>query len=356
MATHIYKRYIDDGDALSHARNYKQDWTKKSRNKKYRARKLALKNAEKLKKIPPAEILPGSLTAQIRKDSFVRRLIDTSFPHLSSIARTCNQKLRERSFVKRPGGHEDRIAASLVGTAIDYRARAYFCRDVHGSAIVERGRLFFQMRSRKGDILDRLIESFEKFIARIRPERRKLGPRTEERLCRYCILIAYLDGIGRAGFEGSAIEPLESIARPDIEKMLRRVDADVVEDVIWLSRQFYDRHAAMIGKFRKVVIGGTLAGSADVGGADFDLVVDGCLIDFKATRAAKITTQYLRQLVGYWLLDYEDALKIRAIAIVLLRHGHTEYFDIERDLRPAATIPVLRSAFRSELQRIKKST
>jgi hypothetical protein len=149
---------------------------------------------------------------------------------------------------------------------------------------------------------------------------------------------------------------LGSIARRDLEKTLSRVDAVVAADVIGLSSRFYDSHAIMLANARKVIVGGTLAGSADVGGADFDLLVDGCLVDFKATRAAKITTQHLRQLVGYWLLDYEDALKIRSLRFSLLRHGHIEYFDIERDLLPAGAFSVLRSTFRSELARTRKQS
>lgn len=91
----------------------------------------------------------------------------------------------------------------------------------------------------------------------------------------------------------------------------------------------------------------------DVGGADFDLLVNGCLFDFKATRRPKITTRQLRQMMGYWLLDYDDALKIRSIAVSLVRHGHTEYFNIERDLFPAGSFEVLRSTFRKELTRIR---
>jgi hypothetical protein len=54
------------------------------------------------------------------------------------------------------------------------------------------------------------------------------------------------------------------------------------------------------------------------------------------------------------LLDYDDALKIRSCAFSLLRHGHTEYFDIQRDLLPADNFVALRATFKSELQRAGK--
>jgi hypothetical protein len=147
---------------------------------------------------------------------------------------------------------------------------------------------------------------------------------------------------------------LTSIASRDLEKMLARVDSVIVADVMALSRLFYDNHAAMVAKAEEVTVGGTLSGSEDIGGADFDLLVDGCLVEFKATRNAKVTTQILRQLVGYWLLDYDNALEISSFAVCLLRHGHTEHFDIERDLLPSAPFPVLRSNFRKALARVSR--
>lgn len=302
--------------------------------------------------IPP-ELLPGGLVAQLRKDTFVRRLIDVSFPQLSIIARAYSKKLRDRGLVELPRVHENGDFERLVGTAIDYRIRAYFRRHVHHSETVEWGIRFFQRQSRRGNDLDRLIQSFERFVKKVKPERRKLNLRAEDRLCRYCIIIAYLERNGRVPH--SALEDLQSIVCPDIEKTLQSVDADAVSDVIELSRRFHHRYTAIIRKSGKVVIGGELAGSPDVGGADFDLLVGDCLIDFKATRLAKITTLHLRQVIGYWLLDYEDKLKIRSIAIVLLRHGHAELFDIDRDLLPTATPSQLRANFRDALKRIAKS-
>ena len=136
----------------------------------------------------------------------------------------------------------------------------------------------------------------------------------------------------------------------DPKKTLATIDSKITADLILLSKQFYEQHIRTVLKAKNVQIGRTLAGSADIGGADFDLLVDGCLIDLKATRRATISTQHLRQLVGYWLLDYNDAFKIRRVAVSLLRHGDTEYFDIERDLLPVASASELRRAFRRKLR------
>jgi hypothetical protein len=182
--------------------------TSAERTRRYRERR----NTGKPKKMSPpmpAKLLPGPLTAQIAKDSFVRRLIDASFPNLSSISRACNKRLRNRGLCKLRRVHEQKVVAMLAGTAIDYRIRAYFRRDFHRSGGVERGLFVFRQWSRKGSQLDGLVDTFESFLARVKPERRKLNRRTEERMCRYCILFAYLDFIGRAPL-GNYLHPLRT--------------------------------------------------------------------------------------------------------------------------------------------------
>ena len=81
--------------------------------------------------------------------------------------------------------------------------------------------------------------------------------------------------------------------------------------------------ADLLAASRTVVLGRGLPGSGDVGGADFDLLVDGCLIDVKATKDVGSLggIPWAWQLLGYTLLDYEDALKIRSVALYLARQG-----------------------------------
>jgi len=69
------------------------------------------------------------------------------------------------------------------------------------------------------------------------------------------------------------------------------------------------------------VLNPTFAGSPDVGGADADLVIDGCLIDIKATVNPKLDPDFLYQLAGYLLLDYDDQLHIDTVGIYMARQG-----------------------------------
>jgi len=325
------------------------------RAKRYRELRNATRPKRSLPPIP-RELLPGPLTAQISKDSFVRRLIDARFPKLATIARDCNKRLRGLGLVKLPKVHDEKVVAMLVGTAIDLRIRIYFQCDIHRSRTVELGLSFYQIASRKRKCLNDLIPAFESFVARVKPQRRRLNRRTEELLCRFCVLFAYLDFIGRAPLGNSAMDILTNIASRNLDNTLSRLDENIVLDVIELSKLFWLKHESLIANTRHAIIGGALAGSSDIGGADFDLIADGCLIEFKASRHPKVTTQIMRQLAGYWLLDYDDALKIRSFGICLLRHGRTIFFEIERDLFPAGPFTELRSTFRTQLARIKSKS
>lgn len=259
-------------------------------------RKRDTRNAGKAPKVlPPCPgLIQGPLTAQISNDSFVRRYIDSNFPDLKNIVRACNRRLREQGLVEQKQIHKHDAVSMLVGTAIDYRIRAYFRSDLHRSGRVATGLSFLEAltehrkvtmlgagleqietaenvwhHKRKEKIAAKLIASFRKFTADVRPERRRLTAQSEERLCRYCILFAYLDWIGRAPGANSALKILVSYATPNIKEMLSYVDSKIVADVVRLSRLFNERHVELIAKFRKVLIGGTLAGSADVGGCRF---------------------------------------------------------------------------------------
>ena len=62
-------------------------------------------------------------------------------------------------------------------------------------------------------------------------------------------------------------------------------------------------------------------GGRDVGGADGDLILDGCLIDIKTTIKPIITKLYLYQIIGYALLDYDDTHKIHKLGLYMTRQN-----------------------------------
>jgi hypothetical protein len=320
-----------------------------------------------------------SLTSESKiTDGFARTFVDSHFSNLSAISRECNRSLR--NFGTLPNPHAHGVVSRLVGTAIDYRLRAYFRRNVHRSSIIQQGLRTLQVcdslkvplgagngyfewkliknrwrTSRGRRTGTRLMASFERTTAKIEL-RQRLAAHTEERMCRFAVLFAYLDWIGRSPGGTSAIERMMVLGESTVSKILSAMDSAIVADVVLLSGAFFERHQDLIKGARKVVIGRSLLGSADVlGGADFDIIIDGCLFDFKTTLKPKVTTEVLRQLVGYWLLDYENRHQVETVAVLLVRQGHLQRFNI-RDLSTSEVPPdIIRSKFRDGLRQDRAS-
>ena len=57
-----------------------------------------------------------------------------------------------------------------------------------------------------------------------------------------------------------------------------------------------------------------------IGGADADIIDEGCLIDIKCTKSPK-QTNFLRQVIGYALLDVDDEHRLDSVGIYLARQG-----------------------------------
>lgn len=97
---------------------------------------------------------------------------------------------------------------------------------------------------------------------------------------------------------------------------------DVLLQAISLRKQpFFTRNQI-------AAIGPAFDGSSDVGGADADLIVDGTLIDFKSSLQCKLTSLILRQLIGYWLLDYSDCYALKRVAVYFTRYETFWAIDI----------------------------
>ncbi|TFC38972.1 hypothetical protein [Cryobacterium sp. TMT2-14] len=93
----------------------------------------------------------------------------------------------------------------------------------------------------------------------------------------------------------------------------------------------------------------TFPGALAIGGADADLAINDLLVDFKTRE--EITNPWLRdtlfQLLGYTLLDLDDSLGIRRVAILLPRQPYIAIWTLDdllgRDADEA--LPKLREAF-----------
>ena len=158
------------------------------------------------------------------------------------------------------------------------------------------------------DILDRFVDS-------ISPYRRTLTSVEECQLARFCLILSVFESVGRSG-QGWPPEFLDGEEPAEPESLLKAIPQAWVEDVAVLGSTFRHHHADWQG--RSAILNPVFAGARDVGGADGDLIVDGCLWDIK-TVMQKAGRKWLDQLLGYVLLDYEDEYAIGDVGLLFPR-------------------------------------
>ncbi len=63
------------------------------------------------------------------------------------------------------------------------------------------------------------------------------------------------------------------------------------------------------------------------------MVVDRCLIDIKTSTIPQIKAEYLYQLAGYLLLDFDDTLHLNSVGIYMARQGELLRWTVPDFLR-----------------------
>ena len=202
------------------------------------------------------------------------------------------------------------------------------------------------------------FDSVDDFLRRNSPVRVRLAQSEENTLNSYCIVLALMESVFRAGLrEGN---PLVGREFGDTNALLGIAQPHWVDDLRELSWEFYDNRNHLLHLSH--VLNPTFDGSIDVGGADADLIVDGLLIDIKATKRSSIELDWLRQLLGYVLLDYSDQYGIGSIGLYLARQGILVQWNLDEVVEvlctdKASSIEELRIQFKEcakELQAIER--
>lgn len=209
---------------------------------------------------------------------------------------------------------------AVVGTAMDFRLRGYWqsvqftSQPAAGAEAVcgaDRGR-HLKLRA--------VADLLNKQAAGLCSVGRRLDRRSEEWLARYCLVLSYFEVVYRSGHIPREIQDV----KPDPnspETMLAIPSQVAVDDLCAMSWAFFDSNAELLAK--PVVLNPTFDGSDDVGGADADLIIDGCLCEiktYKSPRSSKLSDT-LYQLLGYVLLDYSNRYQIHDVGIYFSRQS-----------------------------------
>ena len=248
-----------------------------------------------------------------------------------------------------------------VGLAIDYRIRYFYPATASSEFVAWKGAQGL-MKGRTLDYSrldpDTVVEvggavvrdffvQLDACIASLQPAGRLLALPDEDLLARYCYVLGLFEMFYRSTHTADPIGV--PAGRQNVEALLASVPEGIVRDLVALAALFFDRFHDLLQK--PVILNPTFAGSEDVGGADADLIIDGTLYELKTTKNNKLEPAWLRQLVGYLLLDYNDELRIRGLGFYFVRHGQIMTWSVEEllsTLSGEATppdLPTLRSEF-----------
>lgn len=256
------------------------------------------------------------------------------------------------------GGHW-----GTVGGAIDYRLRYYFAQEGNtrphlvgedGAKMLASSAALVRPRPAPPDwqrLADDFFESLATVVADLRPGER-LSKRDEDDVARYCIILALFEQMARSGIHMRS--PLFELRRKAMLASLLSLAQSVwLDDMRAMSWAFADRHAGNWCSLPGISLNPVFDGSADIGGADADLIVNGCLIDIKATVTPGLDSEIVYQLFGYVMLDYSDRSAIDSAAFYLARQGVMVRWPLDEALAAMAggriDLARLRSDFKALL-------
>ncbi|MFE9046341.1 hypothetical protein ACFYOG_36330 [Streptomyces sp. NPDC007818] len=304
-----------------------------------------------------------SLTSELSNPhSAVSRFMNAHLPATAQVTADLRGRLPLRPVTIKPQSAH-RFDYRSLGRAIDRRLRVAFGSpldealkagvlyapiDVAEASTPAAGAAVRAVGAALLDELQTLASAANGFTALERQE--------EERLARLCFVASHFEEVYRAGLRPG--NPLTNVKPGAIlDDLLGEVPSYVPEDIgqqmkLAEAEEALGWAATLTADQR--ICAPVFSGSLDVKGADADYILDGRLIDCKATiRPDRIgEKKEIHQLAGYLLLDYEDTYALNRVGLYLARQGRLLTWTTEEFLRLLGArrpIPKLRAAFRKAL-------
>ena len=325
---------------------------------------------------------PMSLTSHLAdpRDP-IRAWIDTRLPNIGALVADSRRSLRDASTVCAVEGRPP----TTSGIAIDYRIRYAFAEtppvelvayagaaDVLSNLLMEidpAHEALWRTVDGTGLRVQQAVDPatpglppnavsgfFAQLVDRILAIAPAQGPpdaAAERELARHCFGLGLFEEVWRTGnvAPGSllhTIGPATSTAQ-----ILARIPDDWVEDLAQLAKLFLTVFGDRLG--RPAVLNPVFAQSTSVGGADADLISDGTLLEIKTTINPRIDGAWIRQLLGYLLLDTHGEFAISSIGLYLARQGRLLTWPLPEALeiltgRPDVDLVATRTEFADFLE------
>jgi hypothetical protein len=139
-----------------------------------------------------------------------------------------------------------------------------------------------------------------------------------DEIVRATVHLAQIDPIYRAGYVDPNLGQADNLVIQELRELI-----GIVSDEAFSARD----HCLLNPTFGDA--------SHEVGGADADFIIDGCLVDIKTTKSAKFTRNQFNQLIGYYILhdiggiDGDYSLTITTLGVYYSRYGELCTFPVE---------------------------
>ncbi|MEO3753602.1 UvrD-helicase domain-containing protein [Streptomyces sp. B6B3] len=176
----------------------------------------------------------------------------------------------------------------------------------------------------------------------------------EESLARLCFVAAFYEDVYRTGTVRRFNLLTDATPGTTLADLLTAVPAYAVEDITRQTQLAEEPFAAFRALPRRArTCGPEFTGSTDIGGADADFILDGLLLDCKATvHPRRLGREEVYQLAGYLLLDYDDHHGIDHVGLYLSRQAALITWSVNDFLSRLGTtkpLPALRQRLRHHL-------
>jgi hypothetical protein len=304
----------------------------------------------------------------------IRAWIDSRFPDIGALLGDPRRSLRDSTTVCAIDGRPP----TTSGMAIDYRIRYAFAvtppaeliayagaADVLSNLLLEidpEHPALWRSVPGSGMSVQRSVDPLtpglppnpvSAFFARLSDRVPTIGPVgrpvddvDEREISRYCFALGLFEEVFRTGAvaPGSLLNALGPTTT--VDDFLEAIPNDWIEDLAQLAVLFLDVFRDRLG--RAAVLNPVFAQSRAVGGADADLISDGMLLEIKTTINSRIDGAWIRQLLGYLLLDTVDEFEVECLGLYLARQGRLFVWPLPDALKTIAGRPVDLSAVRIE--------
>jgi hypothetical protein len=203
------------------------------------------------------------------------------------------------------------------------------------------------------DLFSSILRHLTRVVGHVRPVGRRLTLAEEEELCRYCYVLALYDECFR--MSGGWESPLQRLV-PDasVDDALGLVPEAAAADLCALVDGLH--RSELASRSGRVIANPSFSGGTLVGGADGDLIIGDCLIDAKTTIQRALKRHWVYQVIGYALLDFDDAHVIRSTGLYHARVPALLAWDFQAMLDEAAEGPVDIAALRRDFRKVLPKT